>query len=117
MRLLDGETIIQVLKAVAGVLIRRSNRPMICLSEAKLKMVLALSEGEIQGDLIAQQIFLNNTPLANDDGTYNFTGVKWDYRKGTQDQTYLQGMPEIDNESSVGIEVQSPRRGPGNSQT
>ncbi|MFS7382540.1 DUF1983 domain-containing protein [Rahnella inusitata] len=107
MRLLDGETIIQGAKGGGGTAHTPVEQADDLLSEAKLKMVLALSEGEIQGDLVAQQIFLNDTPLANDDGTYNFTGVKWDYRKGTQDQTYLQGMPEIDNESSVGIEVKA----------
>lgn len=107
MRLLDGETIIQGAKGGGGSAHTPVEQADDLLSEAKLKMVLALSEGEIQGDLVAQQIFLNDTPLANDDGTYNFTGVKWDYRKGTQDQTYLQGMPEIDNESSVGIEVKA----------
>lgn len=75
------------------------------LSIAKLKMLLAISEGEIQGDLTAQQIYLNDTQLANEDGTYNFTGVVWDWRKGTQDQTYIQGMPEVDNELSVGVTV------------
>lgn len=38
---------------------------------------------EIQGDLTAQNIFLNDTPLANDSGEYNFSGVKWEFRKGT----------------------------------
>ncbi|MDY0994545.1 host specificity protein J [Pantoea agglomerans] len=75
------------------------------LSIAKLKMLLAISEGEIQGDLTAQQIYLNDTQLANEDGTYNFNGVVWDWRKGTQDQTYIQGMPEVDNELSVGVTV------------
>ncbi|MEN4608153.1 host specificity protein J [Pantoea agglomerans] len=75
------------------------------LSIAKLKMLLAISEGEIQGDLTAQQIYLNDTQLANEDGTYNFTGVVWDWRRGTQDQTYIQGMPEVDNELSVGVAV------------
>ncbi len=75
------------------------------LSVAKLKMLLAISEGEIQGDLTAQQIFLNDTQLANNDGSYNFTGVIWDWRKGTQDQTYISGMPEVDNELSVGVTV------------
>lgn len=107
MQLLQGETILLGAKGGGGSAHTPVEQADDLLSEAKLKMVLALSEGEIQGDLIAQQIFLNNTPLANDDGTYNFTGVKWDYRKGTQDQTYLQGMPEIDNESSVGIEVKA----------
>lgn len=107
MRLLEGETIIRGAKGGSSSAHTPVEQADDLLSEAKLKMVIALSEGEIQGDLVAQQIFLNDTQLANDDGTYNFTGVKWDYRKGTQDQTYLQGMPEIDNESSVGIEVKA----------
>ncbi|WP_454833565.1 host specificity protein J [Rahnella aceris] len=107
MRLLEGETIIHGAKGGSSKAHTPVEQADDLLSEAKLKMVIALSEGEIQGDLVAQQIFLNDTQLANDDGTYNFTGVKWDYRKGTQDQTYLQGMPEIDNESSVGIEVKA----------
>ncbi|MDP9705008.1 UNVERIFIED_ORG: putative phage tail protein [Rahnella aquatilis] len=107
MRLLEGDTIIRGAKGGSSSAHTPVEQADDLLSEAKLKMVIALSEGEIQGDLVAQQIFLNDTQLANDDGTYNFTGVKWDYRKGTQDQTYLQGMPEIDNESSVGIEVKA----------
>lgn len=107
MQLFQGETILLGAKGGGGSAHTPVEQADDLLSQAKLKMVLALSEGEIQGDLVAQQIFLNDTPLANDDGTYNFTGVKWDYRKGTQDQTYLQGMPEIDNESSVGIEVKA----------
>lgn len=75
------------------------------LSVAKLKMLIAVSEGEIQGDLTAQNIFLNDTPLANDSGEYNFSGVKWEFRKGTQDQTYIAGMPQVDNELAVGTTV------------
>lgn len=71
------------------------------LSVAKLKMLLAVCEGEVNGNITAQQIYLNDTPLANDDGSYNFTGVTWEFRKGTQDQEYIQGMPEVDNELSV----------------
>lgn len=104
MRLLDGVTI-QGNKGGGGSAHTPVEQADDLLSVAKLKMLLAISEGEIQGDLTAQQIYLNDTQLANDDGTYNFTGVIWDYRKGTQDQTYIQGMPEIDNELSVGVAV------------
>ena len=75
------------------------------LSTAKLKMLLAIAEGEIQGELTAQHIFLNDTALANADGSYNFSGVVWDWRRGTQDQTYIPGMPEVDNELAVGVTV------------
>lgn len=68
------------------------------LSTAKLKVLLALSEGEIQGDLTPQNIFIDNTPLANQDGSQNFDGVKWEFRNGSQTQDYIQGIPEISNE-------------------
>ena len=105
MRLLDGETIYQGNKGGGGNPHTPVEQKDDLLSVAKLKLLLAISEGEIQGDLTAQQIYLNDTQLANDDGSYNFTGVVWDWRKGTQDQSYIQGMPEVDNELSVGVTV------------
>lgn len=105
MLLLQGATVIQGSKGGGASAHTPVEQPDDLLSVAKLKLLLAISEGEIQGELTAQQIFLNDTPLANDDGTYNFTGVKWEYRTGTQDQTYIQGLPEVDNELSIGIQV------------
>lgn len=107
MQLLKNATIIQGAKGGGGGGHTPTEQSDNLLSVSKLKMLLALSEGEIQGELTAQNIFLNNTPLANDDGSYNFTGVVWEYRKGTQDQDYIQGMPEVDNEVAVGIGVKT----------
>lgn len=106
MQLLQGARVIQGFKGGGGGSAHTPvEEPDDLLSVAKLKMLLAISEGEIQGDLTAQEIYINDTPLANNSGGYNFTGVNWDFRKGTQDQSYIQGMPEVDNESSVGVEV------------
>jgi len=106
MQLLQGARVIQGYKGGGGGSAHTPvEEPDDLLSVAKLKMLLAISEGEIQGDLTAQEIYINDTPLANNSGGYNFTGVYWDFRKGTQDQSYIQGMPEVDNESSVGVEV------------
>lgn len=105
MRLLEGAVIQGSKGGGGGSAHTPVEQPDDLLSIAKLKMLLAISEGEIKGDLTAQQIYLNDTQLANEDGTYNFTGVVWDWRKGTQDQTYIQGMPEVDNELSVGVTV------------
>ncbi|MBD9642932.1 host specificity protein J [Pantoea sp. PNT02] len=106
MQLLQGARVIQGFKSGGGGSAHTPvEEPDDLLSVAKLKMLLAISEGEIQGDLTAQEIYINDTPLANNSGGYNFTGVYWDFRKGTQDQSYIQGMPEVDNESSVGVEV------------
>lgn len=105
MQLLKQETILQGAKGGGGNSHTPVEQPDDLLSVAKLKMLIAVSEGEIQGDLTAQNIFLNDTPLANDSGEYNFSGVKWEFRKGTQDQTYIAGMPQVDNELVVGITV------------
>ncbi|MEI2630034.1 host specificity protein J [Erwinia aphidicola] len=105
MQITNGVEFIHGRKGGGGTPHTPYEQPDDLLSTAKLKMLLAVAEGEIEGELTAQDILLNDTQLANDDGSYNFTGVVWDYRKGTQDQTYIQGMPEIDNEMAVGIEV------------
>lgn len=107
MQLIQGATLIQGSKGGGGSAHTPVEEPDDLLSVAKLKMLLAISEGEIQGELTAQQIYLNDTPLANDDGSYNFTGVKWEFRTGTQDQAYIQGLPEIDNELSIGVQVKA----------
>ena len=77
------------------------------LSTAKLKALIALSEGEIEGGLTAQNIFIDNTPLANPDGSYNFKGVHWEFRNGSQTQDYIQGMPEVSNELRAGYKVKA----------
>lgn len=105
MRLLEDETLIQGRKGGGAKQHTPVEDPDDLLSTAKLKMLLAIAEGEIQGELTAQNIFLNDTPLANADGSYNFTGVKWDFRPGTQDQDYIQGLPEVDNEMSANVTV------------
>ncbi len=74
------------------------------LSTAYTKIVMAICNGEID-DLTGQDIFLGGTPLLADDGTENFSGVTWDYRKGTQDQSYMQGIPGTENETSVQVDV------------
>ncbi|MEK9222449.1 hypothetical protein TYH27_22735, partial [Enterobacter mori] len=79
MQLLKQETILQGAKGGGGSSHTPVEQPDDLLSVAKLKMLIAVSEGEIQGDLTAQNIFLNDTPLANDSGEYNFSGVKWEF--------------------------------------
>lgn len=76
-------------------------------SVAKAKLLIALGEGEFAGELTGKTIFLDGTPLLNADGSENFPGVVWEYRPGTQAQTYIQGMPAAENEITVGTTVQS----------
>jgi predicted phage tail protein len=77
------------------------------LSVAYARVLVAVAEGELAGVPTDQDIFLDGTPLGNPDGSKNFGGVTWDWRSGTVDQTYIQGLPEIATEFNVNVELQS----------
>lgn len=77
------------------------------LSVAYAKVLIAVAEGELAGNPTGRDIFLNGTPLISPNGQSNFGGVTWEWRKGTVDQTYIQGIPEVSNELSVGVEVKA----------
>ncbi|MEC4337660.1 host specificity protein J [Stenotrophomonas pavanii] len=70
------------------------------------KVLDLVSEGEIRG-LVAgnQSIYLNEVPIQNSDGSFNFNGVKVETRSGTQDQEYIPGFPSVENEIGVGVEL------------
>lgn len=64
------------------------------------------SEGEIYGLVDGgKSIFLEGTPLLDDDGNPNFEGVTWEERKGTLDQEYMKGFPDVSNEVGIGVEL------------
>ena len=75
------------------------------LSVAYAKVLLAIAEGELAGQPTAKDIYLDGTPLQNEDGSYNFGGVKWEWRSGSQDQEAIEEFPEVSSEYSVGIEL------------
>ncbi|HCT3783571.1 TPA: DUF1983 domain-containing protein [Proteus mirabilis] len=75
------------------------------LSESTAKILLAISEGEIAGGLDDTRIFLDDTPIGNADCTKNFEGVTWEFRLGSEHQEYIQGIPSVDSETSVGLEL------------
>ncbi|WP_339496942.1 host specificity protein J [Pseudomonas sp. EA_15y_Pfl1_P101] len=71
------------------------------------KILIAVGEGEFDGTPTARDIFLDNTPIQDASGNYNFANVKWDWRPGSVDQTYIPGIPSVDNETSLNIELRS----------
>ncbi|MDF3199073.1 phage tail protein [Pseudomonas sp. 1912-s] len=76
-------------------------------SVAIAKMLIAIGEGEFEGTPTAQDIYLDNTPLQDPQGNMNFPNVKWEWRTGAVDQTYIQGIPSIENETTIGTELRS----------
>ncbi|MGE7815344.1 host specificity protein J [Pseudomonas sivasensis] len=76
-------------------------------SVAMAKMLIAVGEGEFEGTPTARDIFLDNTPLQDPQGNMNFPNVKWEWRTGAVNQTYIQGIPSIANETTIGTELRS----------
>ena len=65
-----------------------------------------ISEGEIQGLKNGHKsIYINNTPLQNSDGSYNFQNVSVYTTNGTQTQAPIPISSSIENEVPVGTTV------------
>ncbi|HBO8276790.1 TPA: host specificity protein J, partial [Pseudomonas aeruginosa] len=76
-------------------------------SVAMAKILLAVGEGEFAGVPSERDIYLDNTPLMDPSGNLNFPNVKWEWRAGSVDQDYIPGIPAVENETSVNIELRS----------
>lgn len=71
------------------------------------KLLIAVGEGEFDGIPTDYDIYLDNTPIRDASGNYNFPNVKWDWRPGSVDQAYIPGIPSVENETSLNIELRS----------
>ncbi|MFY1007854.1 TipJ family phage tail tip protein [Pseudomonas juntendi] len=71
------------------------------------KILLAVGEGEFDGRPTDRDIYLDNTPIMDASGNVNFPGVKWEWRPGSIEQEYIQGIPSIENETTVNVELRS----------
>ena len=75
-------------------------------SKAFARVLDLVAEGEIEGLVNgAKSIYLNGTPLQNADNTFNFQNVTYATRSGTQAQTYIDGIPSVESETTVNTEV------------
>lgn len=76
-------------------------------SKAVLNIVDLIGEGQIGGLVNGNQsVFLNDTPLQNPDGTFNFQGIKTDFRNGTNTQSPLSiGNTYVEAPFSAGVKV------------
>lgn len=61
-----------------------------------------ISEGEIEGlkDGL-KSVYLNNTPIQNNDGSFNFSDVSYQFREGTSNQTKINGFDKAATTVSV----------------
>lgn len=75
------------------------------ISKDKIKLLLAVSDGEVVNDFSLKQLHFGGVPVQNDDGTFNYEGVIAEFRPGTQTQDYIQGFSESSAEFQVAREV------------
>lgn len=54
-----------------------------------------------------RSVYLDNTPIQNEDGSLNFQDVQLEFRAGTQDQRYIPGFPSAESTASVNVELRS----------
>ncbi|HBN8303699.1 TPA: phage tail protein [Pseudomonas aeruginosa] len=76
-------------------------------SVATAKLLLAVGEGEFAETPTDRDIYLDNTPLMDASGNVNFPNVKWEWRSGSVDQDYIPGIPSVENENTVNVELRS----------
>lgn len=77
-------------------------------SKAYARVMDLVSEGEIEGLVHGlKSVYLDDTPIQNDDGSYNFTGITLETRWGTQQQSYVPGFSAVENEVVVGVEAKA----------
>lgn len=75
-------------------------------SRQQLDIVEVISEGEIYGlvnDM--KSIYLDKTPVANPNGSFNFKNLSFQARVGTQNQSPMNGFNTAQREIAVGVAV------------
>lgn len=75
------------------------------ISKDKVKLLLAVSDGEVVNDFSLKQLHFGGVPVQNEDGTFNYEGVIAEFRPGTQTQDYIQGFSESSAEFQVARDV------------
>lgn len=77
-------------------------------SKTFLKILYGLSEGQVKGLANGyKSVYLDDTPLQDANGNWNFQNVQVDLRHGTNDQAYIEGFPSVESETGIGVELKS----------
>lgn len=102
--------IMEAAKAGSGSQHTPTETPDTLHSVELARIVDAISEGPIKGFAHGgtnplQDVYLNETPVANADGSLNFSNIIIDSRSGTIDQSSMPSFSNVENEIGVGVEL------------
>ncbi|MEB5848419.1 phage tail tip fiber protein [Klebsiella pneumoniae] len=77
-------------------------------SRAMASILDLLGEGVV-GGLIdgAKSIFVDGVALQNEDGSFNRSGVTWDFRDGSQDQSPMPGFDFVETPKAVNTQLKT----------
>lgn len=71
------------------------------ISINKIKILLAVSDGEVDGEFSLKNLYLDDVPVQNADGSLNYSGVSAEFRPGTQTQDYIKGFSDTSSEITI----------------
>ncbi|WP_417651062.1 host specificity protein J [Citrobacter sp. FR21M1BA2611] len=71
------------------------------ISINRIRILLAVSDGEVDPEFSLRNLFFDDVPVMNNDGSLNFQNVKAEFRPGTQTQDYIQGFTDTASEITV----------------
>ena len=76
------------------------------ISVDKIKILLAVSDGECDPEFSLKNLYLDDVPVENPDGSKNYDGVKAEFRPGTQDQEYIKGFTDTSSEITLARKIE-----------
>lgn len=71
------------------------------ISINRIRILLAVSDGEVNPDFSLKDLYFDDVPVMNQDGSLNFQNVKAEFRPGSQTQDYIQGFTDTASEITV----------------
>lgn len=90
----------------------QSNDDNTIRTRARARFIEALSEGPIHGLVNGERsIYFDQTPLMNEDGSYNFKDVSWHFHHGHADEGHFNGHSAVESPFSVEVQVKKSQGG------
>lgn len=75
------------------------------ISINKIKVLLAVSDGEVDPEFSLKDLYLDDVPVVAPSGEVNYEGVVAEFRPGTQTQSYIKGFADTASETTINREL------------